>query len=107
MRVFQLGEYTIGELKKTLAGKKPKYRDINRYQSEDKLPNILPSDKKKTTFVEKHFSNILTFRQELRLEPRGKPLKNEDTLDSLGIKTGALLYFKVQAILFHSSISRH
>ena len=27
---FQLGEYTIGELKKTLAGKKPKYRDINR-----------------------------------------------------------------------------
>jgi len=42
----QLGEYTIGELKKTLAGKKPKYRDINRYQSEDKLPNILPSDKK-------------------------------------------------------------
>merc|ERR1712165_570183 len=28
------------------------------------------------------------------LEPRGKPLKNEDTLDSLGIKTGALLYFK-------------
>ena len=28
--VFQLGEYTIGELKKTLAGKKPKYRDINR-----------------------------------------------------------------------------
>ena len=62
---------------------------------------------KKTTFVEKYFSNILTFRQELRLEPRGKPLKNEDTLDSLGIKTGALLYFKVQAILFHSSISRH
>ena len=50
---------------------------------------------KKTTFVEKYFSNILTFRQELRLEPRGKPLKNEDTLDSLGIKTGALLYFKV------------
>jgi len=58
----QLGEYTIGELKKTLAGKKPKYRDINR--------------------------------QELRLEPRGKPLKDADTLDSLGIKTGALLYFK-------------
>ena len=27
---FQLGEYTIGELKKTIAGKKPKYRDINR-----------------------------------------------------------------------------
>ena len=28
--VFQLGEYTVGELKKTIAGKKPKYRDINR-----------------------------------------------------------------------------
>ena len=27
----QLGEYTIGELKKTIAGKKPKYRDINRW----------------------------------------------------------------------------
>ena len=34
------------------------------------------------------------FRQELRLEPRGKPLKDADTLESLGIKTGALLYFK-------------
>ena len=60
---------------------------------------------KKTTFVEKYFvlEDCFFFRQELRLEPRGKPLKNEDTLDSLGIKTGALLYFKALPILSHSS----
>ena len=34
-------------------------------------------------------------RQELRLEPRGSGLKNEATLGSLGVQTGALLYFKV------------
>jgi len=33
-------------------------------------------------------------RQELRLEPRGKGLKDEETLSSLGLNTGALLYFK-------------
>jgi len=58
----QLPEYTVLDIKKSIAAKKPKYRDINR--------------------------------QELRLEPRGKPLKNEDGLASLGIKTGAMLYFK-------------
>jgi len=58
----QLGEYTVGELKKTIASKKPKFRDVNR--------------------------------QELRLEPRGKPLRDDATLASLGVQTGALLYFK-------------
>jgi len=58
----QLPEYTVGDVKKSIAGKKPKYRDVNR--------------------------------QELRLEPRGKPLKDEETLASLGLKTGAILYFK-------------
>ena len=31
----------MGELKETLAGKKPKYRDINRYQIGDKMLKIL------------------------------------------------------------------
>jgi len=60
--VDQLEEYTVKDLKKTIASKKPKYRDTNR--------------------------------QELRLEPKGKALKDEDNLQSLGLKTGALLYFK-------------
>ena len=38
-------------------------------------------------------------RQELRLEPKGKALKDDQTLSSLGLNTGALLYFKV--VLFH------
>jgi len=58
----QLPESTVLDVKKCIASKKPKYRDINR--------------------------------QEIRLEPRGKPLKDEDTLSSLGLKTGAMLYFK-------------
>jgi very-long-chain enoyl-CoA reductase len=58
----QCPEYTVQDVKKNIAGKKPKYRDINR--------------------------------QELRLEPRGKPLKDEESLASLGLKTGAMLYFK-------------
>jgi len=33
-------------------------------------------------------------RQELRLEPKGKPLKDEDTIKALGLNTGALIYFK-------------
>jgi len=33
-------------------------------------------------------------RQELRLEPKGKALKDDQTLSSLGLNTGALLYFK-------------
>lgn len=37
-------------------------------------------------------------RQELRLEPRGKALKDEDSLASLGVKTGALIYFKAGTI---------
>jgi hypothetical protein len=28
----QLAEYTVGELKRTIASKKPKYRDINRQE---------------------------------------------------------------------------
>ena len=34
-------------------------------------------------------------RQELRLEPKGKGLNNEDTLQKLGVGNGAMLYFKV------------
>jgi len=60
--VDQLEEYTVKDVKKTIASKKPKYRDINR--------------------------------QELRLEPKGKALKDDDNLQSLGLKSGALLYFK-------------
>ena len=48
----------------------------------------------KMYIVQMHIAHLELFRQELRLEPRGKPLKDEDTLDGLGIKTGALLYFK-------------
>jgi len=33
-------------------------------------------------------------RQELRQEPKGKTLKNEITLEELGLNTGAMLYFK-------------
>jgi len=33
-------------------------------------------------------------RQELRLEPKGKPLKNEDLLKNLSLKNGSILYFK-------------
>jgi len=33
-------------------------------------------------------------RQELRKEPKGKALKDEDTLQSLGLKSGDSLYFK-------------
>lgn len=33
-------------------------------------------------------------RQELRLEPKGKALRDEDTLEGLGLNTGAMLYFK-------------
>eukprot|EP00090_Calanus_glacialis_P038438 TRINITY_DN6707_c0_g1_i1.p1 TRINITY_DN6707_c0_g1~~TRINITY_DN6707_c0_g1_i1.p1 ORF type:complete len:303 (-),score=84.91 TRINITY_DN6707_c0_g1_i1:318-1226(-) len=58
----QLENFTVLELKKNIAGKKPKYRDINR--------------------------------QELRLEPKGKPLKDEQTLQELQLKTGAIVYFK-------------
>ena len=58
----QLGNFTVLELKKNIAGKKPKYRDTNR--------------------------------QELRLEPKGKPLKDEQTLQELQLKTGAIVYFK-------------
>ena len=58
-----LTTFTVRELKKSIAGKKPKYTDINR--------------------------------QELRLEPKGKPLKDEHTLEELGLKSGAIVYFKV------------
>ena len=58
----QLETFTVGELKKNIASKKPKYRDINR--------------------------------QELRLEPKGKPLKDELNLQQLELKTGAIVYFK-------------
>ena len=58
----QLETFTVLQLKKNIAGKKPKYRDINR--------------------------------QELRLEPKGKPLKDEQTLQELELKTGAIVYFK-------------
>jgi hypothetical protein len=34
-------------------------------------------------------------RQELRLEPKGKALKDEATLKELDIQNGAMLYFKV------------
>jgi very-long-chain enoyl-CoA reductase len=33
-------------------------------------------------------------RQELRMEPKGKGLKNESTLNDLGVNSGAMLYFK-------------
>lgn len=58
----QASSATIGEVKKTIASKKSKYKDINR--------------------------------QELRQEPRGKCLKDDVTLEELGINNGALLYFK-------------
>jgi len=37
-------------------------------------------------------------RQELRLEPKGKALKDESTLSELGLNTGAMLYFKDRGI---------
>jgi len=58
----QVSSATIGEVKKTIASKKSKYKDINR--------------------------------QELRTEPRGKCLKDDVTLEELGLNNGALLYFK-------------
>ena len=58
-----LDSFTVRELKTSIAGKKPKYKDINR--------------------------------QELRLEPKGKPLKDDQTLAELGLKSGAIVYFKV------------
>lgn len=58
----QLETNTVGEVKKSIASKKAKYRDVNR--------------------------------QELRLQPKGKALKDEDSLKSLGLNTGAMLYFK-------------
>jgi len=57
-----LDTFTVRELKNSIAGKKPKYKDINR--------------------------------QELRLEPKGKPLKDDQTLAELGLKNGAIVYFK-------------
>jgi len=57
-----LGSLTVAELKRNIASRKPKYRDVNR--------------------------------QELRMEPKGKPLKDEQTLAELGLKTGAIVYFK-------------
>ena len=33
-------------------------------------------------------------RQELRLEPKGKGLKDDQTLKDLGLNSGAMLYFK-------------
>ena len=58
-----LDTFTVEELKKHIAGKKPKFRDINRL--------------------------------ELRIEPKGKPLKDEVTLRELGIKNESIVYFKV------------
>lgn len=43
-------------------------------------------------------------RQELRLEPKGKALKDDQTLSSLGLNTGALLYFKVPITFVFSLI---
>ena len=37
-------------------------------------------------------------RQELRLEPKGKGLKDEATLKDLGLESGAMLYFKDRGI---------
>lgn len=53
---------SVGDLKRAIAAKKSKYRDVNR--------------------------------QELRIQPKGKALKDEETLKSLGLNTGAMLYFK-------------
>ena len=64
-----LTTFTVRELKKSIAGKKPKYTDINR--------------------------------QELRLEPKGKPLKDEQTLGELGLKSGAIVYFKVKTFFIY------
>ena len=61
-----LTTFTVRELKKSIAGKKAKYTDINR--------------------------------QELRLEPKGKPLKDDQTLGDLGLKSGSIVYFKVMSL---------
>jgi len=58
----QLDEITVHQLKKNIASKKPKYRDVNR--------------------------------QELRLEPKGKALSDDQTLKELDLKNGAIVYFK-------------
>ena len=70
-----LDTFTVEELKKQIASKKPKYRDINRL--------------------------------ELRLEPKGKPLKDEVTLRELGVKNESIVYFKVgyMFLLLISAIS--
>jgi len=57
-----LDTFTVEELKKNIASKKSKYRDLNR--------------------------------QELRLEPKGKPLNDDLTLKEVGLKNGAMVYFK-------------
>lgn len=68
-----LDSFTVEELKKNIAGKKPKYRDLNR--------------------------------QELRLEPKGKPLKDDTTLKELGLKNGSIIYFKVASFTAIHTIS--
>ena len=37
-------------------------------------------------------------RQELRLEPKGKALKDDSTLKELDVQNGAMLYFKVKPV---------
>lgn len=37
-------------------------------------------------------------RQELRLEPKGKALKDDSTLKELDVQNGAMLYFKVSLV---------
>ena len=37
-------------------------------------------------------------RQELRLEPKGKALKEEDDLKKLGVENRGMLYFKVSSL---------
>jgi len=62
----QVGTNTVGDVKRIIASKKAKYRDVNR--------------------------------QELRMEPKGKALKDEDTLASLNLNSGAMLYFKDRGV---------
>ena len=40
-----------------------------------------------------------TNRQELRLEPKGKALKDDTTLKELDIQNGAMIYFKVKIVI--------
>ncbi len=39
-------------------------------------------------------------RQELRLEPKGKALKDDDTLEKLGVENRGMMYFKVRDEFF-------